>query len=146
MVKHFDHVTVVVEELEESIKFFELLGFVVDKSVEISGGKFAEYMNTEGIDASHVTLVLKGASPRMEIQLLHYHMPRPAADPLIKRLDKLGYNHLCLAVDDIESEVERLTQAGVKLRNEIMTFNQRKLVFFYGPGGITLELAQWLEK
>ena len=145
MVRHFDHVTVVVEELEESIKFFELLGFVVDKSVEISGGIFAEYMNTEGIDASHVTMVLEGASPRMEIQLLHYHAPEPAADSLIERLDKLGYNHVCLAVDDIEKEVKRLTRAGVKLRNEIMTFNQRKLVFFYGPGGITLELAQWLE-
>ena len=145
MVKHFDHVTVVVEELEESIKFFELLGFVVDKSVEISGGKFVDYMSMEGVDASHVTLVLKGASPRMEIQLLHYHAPKPASDPLIERLDKFGYNHLCFAVDDIEEEVKRLTQAGVKLRNEIMTFNQRKLVFFYGPGGITMELAQWLE-
>ena len=144
MVNHFDHVTLVVEELEESVKFFELLGFTVDKSVEISGGKFADYMNTESIAASHVTLVLKGASPRMEIQLLHYHTPEPAADPLIRRLDKLGYNHLCLAVDDIEKEVERLTQAGVKFRNEIMIFNQRKLVFFYGPGGVTMELAQWL--
>lgn len=145
MVKHFDHVTIVVEKLKESIKFFELLGFKVDQSVEISGGRFADYMNTEGIDASHITLVLEGASPRMEIQLLHYHSPEPAADPLIDRLDKFGYKHLCLAVDDIEKEIERLTQAGVKLRNEIMTFNQRKLAFFYGPGGITLELAQWLE-
>ena len=62
--------------MEESIRFFELLGFVVDKSVEISDGRFAEYMNTEGIDASQVRLVLRGAITRMEIQLLHYHAKR----------------------------------------------------------------------
>ncbi len=57
MIKHFDHVTIVVEELDESIKFFELIGFVMDKSMEISGGRFTDYMNMESIDANHVTLV-----------------------------------------------------------------------------------------
>ncbi|MEJ2422262.1 MAG: hypothetical protein P8018_11275 [Acidobacteriota bacterium] len=47
-------------------------------------------------------------------------------------------------MEDIASEVEKLTANGVKTRNEIMEFNNRKLVYLLGPAGITLELAQWI--
>ncbi len=44
MVKHFDHVTVVVRDLEAAKTFFGLLGFELDKSVVISGEVFSDYM------------------------------------------------------------------------------------------------------
>ena len=44
----------------------------------------------------------------------------------------------------IELEVKRLKALGVHFLNEIMEFNSRKLTYFSGPEGITLELAQWL--
>ncbi|HEX7215143.1 MAG TPA: hypothetical protein VF578_13095 [Methylomirabilota bacterium] len=37
----------------------------------------------------------------------------------------------------------RLNAKGVKLRNEIMYFHNRKLVFLSGPEGVTVELSQW---
>jgi len=144
MVKNFDHVTVVVRDLENAIRFFDLFGFRKEKSVVISGGKFGAYMAVHDIEAEHVTLVLADAHPRQEVQLLNYRHPDPIADPNITNLAKVGFNHVCFAVEDIESEVERLTASGVKTRNEIMEFNNRKLVFLYGPEGITVELTQWL--
>ena len=39
MVKNFDHVTVVVRDLENAVRFFDLFGFKEVKSVVISGGK-----------------------------------------------------------------------------------------------------------
>jgi hypothetical protein len=36
-----------------------------------------------------------------------------------------------------------VTAAGVRLRNQPMTFHDRKLVFLEGPEGITVELAEW---
>jgi len=51
---------------------------------------------------------------------------------------------VCFAVDDIEAEVRRLTASGIEMRNQIMQFHDRKLVFISGPEGITLELAQWM--
>jgi len=39
--------------------------------------------------------------------------------------------------------VERLKANGVKFRNEIMDFHSRKLIYFYGPEEVTVELAQW---
>lgn len=143
MVKHFDHVTIVVRDAERAKQFFALLGFEEDKSVVISGEKFANYMGVKGIEAEHVTLSLAHASPRMEVQLLKYRHPDPILDPDIANLHRLGFNHICFAVDDLEAEVRRLTANGVKLRNEIMEFHDRKLVFISGPEGITVELAQW---
>lgn len=56
----------------------------------------------------------------------------------------MGYNHVCLAVDNIEGEVERLKERGVTFLNQTMEFRGKKLTFFSGPEGITIELAQRL--
>ena len=144
MVEHFDHLTVVVRDVEGAKQFFGLLGFKEEKSLVISGGKFGKYMGVHGIEAEHVTMVLTDARPRQEIQLLKYRHPDPIVDPHITDLEKIGFNHICFAVKDIEAEIERLTARGVKTRNEIMEFNNRKLVYLSGPEGITVELAQWL--
>jgi len=144
MVKHVDHITIVVRDMEDAKRFFGLFGFKEDKSVVISGGKFGAYMAVHDIEAEHVTLALEDAHPRQEIQLLKYHRPEPIVDPHITNLAKIGFNHICFAVDDIESEVATLTANGVKARNEIMEFNNRKLIYLYGPEGVTVELAQWL--
>jgi catechol 2,3-dioxygenase-like lactoylglutathione lyase family enzyme len=144
MITHLDHVTVVVEDVARAKEFFGLLGFEEDKNVTISGEKFAQYMNVPGIKAEHHTLVLKGSSPRMEIQLLKYIDPKPIPDPNITTLREVGYNHICFAVDDIESELKRLTDSGIKVRNEIMEFHDRNLVYLVGPEDITVELAEWV--
>ena len=143
MVHHFDHVTVVVRDVDRAIHFFGLLGFVEDKNVVISGQTFADYMGVPGIEAQHVTLVLAGAAPRVEVQLLNYRSPAPAPDPNITNLAKLGFNHVCFAVDDLEAEVARLRAHGIAMRNELMDFHSRKLIFVRGPEGITVELSQW---
>ena len=95
------------------------------------------------IEADHVTLVLENASPRTEIQLLRYRQPEPLPDPHIRDLYKLGVNHICFAVENIEAEVAKLRTNGFKTRNEIMDFHSRKLVFIDGPEGVTIELSQW---
>ena len=94
MIQRFDHVTVVVRDLDQARRFFGLLGF---------------------------------------------------ADSNIERLEKIGFNHVCFAVDDIEAEVARLRAQGVAARNELMEFHSRKLIFLEGPEGITVELSEWQE-
>jgi catechol 2,3-dioxygenase-like lactoylglutathione lyase family enzyme len=143
MVRHFDHLTIVVRDVEQAKAFFASLGFKEAVSVLIKGPVFADYMGVPGIEAEHVTLVLENASPRTEIQLLRYLNPETLPDPHIRDLNKLGLNHVCFAVDDIEAEVGRLRGAGFRTRNEIMDFHARKLVFIEGPEGVTIELSQW---
>lgn len=143
MVKNFDHVTIVTRDVETAKRLFGLLGFREDQSVVISGAQFSEYMGVAGIEAEHVTLVLEGAVPRTEVQLLKYHHPDPLPDAAIRNLAKLGFNHVCFAVDDMDAQLAALTANGVRLRNEVMVFQDRKLVFLEGPEGITIELAEW---
>jgi len=142
MVSHFDHMTVVVRDLEPARRFFGLLGFAHERSVVISGDVFANYMGVDGIEADHVTLVLQGAEPRTEIQLLAYRAPAPVSNPQIEQLNTLGYNHICFAVNDLAADVQRLREAGVETRSEILHFHGRKLVFLRGPEGITVELSE----
>src|SRR5262245_21246505 len=101
MSTHFDHVIVVVRNLEAAKRFFGVLGFREDKSVVVSGEAMASYMGIQGIEADHVTLVLEGATPRTEVQLLRYREPAAIEDPNIRRLNKVGFNHVCFAVDDL---------------------------------------------
>jgi catechol 2,3-dioxygenase-like lactoylglutathione lyase family enzyme len=144
VLKYFDHMTVAVTDLTAARRFFALLDFEEDKAVVISGPVMDQYMGVPGIEADHVTLALKDASPRCEIQLLHYRKPAAARDPGVARLDRIGFNHICFAVSDIDGLIARVTAAGVRLRNEPMVFHDRKLVFLEGPDGIVVELAQWI--
>jgi catechol 2,3-dioxygenase-like lactoylglutathione lyase family enzyme len=141
MVKSFDHVTFVVRDVAAAKQFFALLGFKETQSVVISGKVMDDYMGIKGLEADHITLAIE--NPHAEVQLLHYHHPDVIPDPSIKQLNTLGFNHICFAVDDLEAEIGRLTAAGVRLRNHMLDFHKRKLVFLYGPEDITVELAQW---
>jgi catechol 2,3-dioxygenase-like lactoylglutathione lyase family enzyme len=61
MLKHFDHVTIVVRDVERAKTFFGVLGFKQAISTVIAGEPFASYMGVAGIEAEHVTLVLENA-------------------------------------------------------------------------------------
>jgi catechol 2,3-dioxygenase-like lactoylglutathione lyase family enzyme len=128
MPTHFDHLTIVVRDVDRAKAFFAVLGFKEAISVVIAGEPFASYMGVPCIEAEHVTLVLENATPRTEIQLLRYRHPDPLPDPHIRDLYKLGMNHVCFAVDDIEAEVAKFRAGGFATRNEIMDFHSRKEV------------------
>ena len=143
MIKRFDHVTVCARDLAAAQRFFGLLGFEVDKSVVIAGEPFADYMGVDGIEADHVTMIVPGTEPRFEVQILHYRHPDVLDDPNVARLDKVGFNHICFAVDDAPAMVRHLEANGVEVRGRLAGFHNRLLYFVTGPEGITVELAQW---
>jgi catechol 2,3-dioxygenase-like lactoylglutathione lyase family enzyme len=144
MVKSADHVTLVVRDVEAAMKFFALLGFKDEIDTVISGELLSTYMGIKDIQARHTTLVLQGCDPRFEIQLLHYMNPPILKDPNTTDLHRTGFNHLALRVENLDSEVERLKDAGVVIKNQPVAFHNRKLVFLAGPEDVTIELVQWL--
>lgn len=78
----------------------------------------------------------------MEVQLLRYINPDPLLDPNIEPLCKTGFNHVCLAADDLHAELARLREAGVQTRSDVLDFRGSKLVFLCGPEGICVELSE----
>jgi catechol 2,3-dioxygenase-like lactoylglutathione lyase family enzyme len=147
VIRNPDHVTIAVANAEAAIEFFKLLGFRKQYVAMIDGGPPARYMGMPSMKAQHITLVLDGAEPHFEIQLLEFD-PRPSDDPgeHPTNLRRLGYNHLAFRVDDIGAATDHLTANGVKMLNDEMDYISRRLRFFEGPEGITLELVQWVEK
>ncbi len=139
----FDHMTVVVPDLDEARRFFGLLGFTERLAVMAQGEEIARYMGIEGWEADHVTLALEGATTHQEVQLLRFHHPAPAPDEGAGTLARIGFNHVCFRVDDLDATLAHLAAHGIEPRNEVMDFHDRRLVFLNGPG-IVVELAQWL--
>jgi catechol 2,3-dioxygenase-like lactoylglutathione lyase family enzyme len=139
----FDHVTIAVTELDEAVEFFGVLGFEETMSTVVSGPEMSHYMGIPEWEADHVTLTMKGAPTHQEVQLLRFHHPVVPDNPAESNLARLGYNHICFAVDDLDATLARLAAAGVRTRNSVMIFHDRRLVFLVGPGGVTVELAEW---
>jgi catechol 2,3-dioxygenase-like lactoylglutathione lyase family enzyme len=143
-----DHVTIAVADAAPAIEFFTLLGFRLDHVATIDGGEPAAYMGMPGMKAQHITLVLDGAEPHFEIQLLAFDpTPGPDADPgeHPTNLRRRGYNHLAFRVENIESATAHLVAHGVTLLSDEMDYISRKLRLFEGPEGITLELVEWVD-
>jgi catechol 2,3-dioxygenase-like lactoylglutathione lyase family enzyme len=137
-------VTIVVTDLGEARRFFELLGFEESHNVVVSGEQMSKYMGIPDWEADHVTLVHTGSATHQEVQLLRFHNPRVQVDAETGNLARTGFNHVCFRVDDVDAMIDKLQAAGVGIRNQVMTFHDRRLVFLQGPAGVTIELAQWL--
>ena len=141
-----DHVTIAVVDAPSAIEFFALLGFEEQHVATIDGGAPARYMGMPDMKAQHITLVLVGAEPRFEIQLLEFDPTAPddpGAHPT--NLRRRGYNHLAFRVDDIEAVSTHLVDNGVTMLSDEMDYISRRLRFFEGPEGVTLELVQWVD-
>lgn len=141
----FDHVTVAVRDLDGAIRFFGMLGFEQTAATVVSGEEMSRYMGIPGWEADHVTLALRDAPSHQEVQLLRFHSPELPDRPEEPDLARLGYNHVCFAVDDLDATLARLAAGGVRTRSEIMAFHDRRLVFLVGPSDVTVELAEWTE-
>ena len=146
VVRNPDHVTIAVANAAAAIEFFEVLGFRKQHVATIDDGPPAQYMGMPEMKAQHITLVLEGAEPRFEIQLLEFD-PRPPDDlgEHPTNLRRRGYNHLAFRVDDIGAATSHLVAHGVKMLGDELDYISRRLRFFEGPEGITLELVQWVD-
>ena len=138
----FDHITIVVTVLPEARRFFGLLGFEESIAVVASGERVADYMGIPGWESDHVTLVLTSADVHQEIQLLFFHQPPIVVDDGAGTLNRTGFNHVCFRVNDLAAMLEHLAANGIRPRNEVLDYHDRKLVFLDGPG-VVVELAEW---
>jgi catechol 2,3-dioxygenase-like lactoylglutathione lyase family enzyme len=142
VIERIDHLNIVVSDLDRTKEFFCLLGFIEGIHSELDARFLEKVTGIRGAGGWFVSLHHPGSG--MAIELLKFDTNTlPADDP--GQADRIGYRHLAFAVADIEMTVHRLQEAGVEFLSPIQTWEKtgKKLVYFRGPDGILLELAEY---
>ncbi|MGB5983989.1 MAG: VOC family protein [Desulfobacterales bacterium] len=134
---------IVVSELETATEFFHRLGFTVEHQGILKGDWISSIVNLEDVKASYVQLALENSD--VKIELIKYDSPKSTVSELSSVPNKIGIRHIAFAVKDIETLVSDLKKEGIQFFGDIQTYPEtgKKLVYFYGPDGIILELAQY---
>lgn len=129
---YLDHVAVVVENIEESIKVYEDLGLEFEPDREV-------------VESQGVTTAFASIDENAHIELLE---PYGEDGPIHKYIKKKGpgVHHLCFRVKDVTAKSEELKKNGYILINENPVPGAGGcLVNFIHPkstGGVLIEISQ----
>lgn len=130
-----EHIGIAVKDLETSNKLFAaLLG--------------KEHYKIESVESEGVNTSFFQSGPN-KIELLEATNPD---SPIAKFIEKKGegIHHIAFAVDDIEAEIQRLTDEGFQLINKTPKKGaDNKLVVFLHPkstNGVLVELCQEIKE
>jgi methylmalonyl-CoA/ethylmalonyl-CoA epimerase len=125
-----DHIGIAVKSLEESVKFYEMLGLKAAGTEEVAEQKV------------RVAFIPTGDS---EIELLESTAPD---GPIARHIEKNGegLQHVALRVDNIEAALAELKEKGVRLIDEKPRYGAggARIAFIHpkSTGGILLELSE----
>ncbi len=143
MLKKINHVNIVVSNLDKAKTFFIQLGFTVGDESDLSGEWISDIVGLKNVNARYATLALPGTETNLE--LIEYKSPKSTQDPDMHKANQIGFRHIAFEVENIEDVVCRLKDKGIKFISPIQTYPKtgKRLVYFWGPDNILLELAQY---
>ncbi|RKX34824.1 MAG: hypothetical protein DRP71_05810 [Verrucomicrobia bacterium] len=141
-----DHINIVVRDLEGAIQFFRHLGFEVGDEADLSGDWISDVVGLKEVSARYARL--SSTTSSVQIELIAYRHPPSPEPPDIAQANRIGYRHIAFQVDNIDSEVERLTAAGVHFLSPVHTYPRtgKQIVYGRGPENILIELAQYADR
>jgi catechol 2,3-dioxygenase-like lactoylglutathione lyase family enzyme len=143
MLKKINHINMVVSNLDEAKSFFIQLGFIIGDESELSGEWISSIVDLPNVVARYATLKLPGTETNLE--LIEYTSPPSERDLNMGKANQMGFRHIAFEVGNIDDMVQDLKDKGIKFISSIHTYPKtgKRLVYFWGPDGILLELAQY---
>ena len=146
LLQKIDHINIVVKDLERAKEFFMSLGFELHDHARLKGDWISQIVGLEDVDAEYVRLALPGDS--MFLELICFKNPPINEIDNPDKANTQGFRHLAFQVNDIERTVAALQESGVEPLSPIQEFTKtgKKLVYFQGPEGVLLELAQYCSR
>ena len=139
----FDHVGVIVEDLDAAEEFFVTLGFESDGRMLVDGEVVDRINGLEGVRAELVMVRTPDRTGCLE--LIRYHSPDSGGSVRQEPPNRLGYRHVAIEVSDVDGTVERLGELGYGPVGEVQDYGTSyRLVYVRGPEGIIVELAEKL--
>lgn len=151
MVKHVDHINIVVSDMARSVRFYtELLGLKETQRAHLEGNWIEAIVGLPGVSADVVYVQPDGGGPRIE--LIRYHAPAGVHLPETALPNTVGLRHIAFQVEDMGSMYTRLCDAGVEFVGPPVVVptgvvehddGQKSLCYFRDPDGVVLELAAY---
>src|SRR5215208_6295565 len=135
----FDHVGVVVDDLDAVAAFFLALGFERKGGTLVEGEVVDKINGLDGVRADVVMVRTPDGSGTLE--LVKYHAPadRQGAQPL--PANRLGFRHIAVEVDDLNTIVDGFRAKGFDTVGEVCDYgNVYRLCYVRGPEGLIIEL------
>jgi methylmalonyl-CoA/ethylmalonyl-CoA epimerase len=135
MIKKISHIAIVVPELDDALEFWvDILGLPLEH---------VEHVPDQDVDVAFLP------SGESEIELLEPLNQEGGVARFMKKRGP-GMHHICFEVDDIETMLRKMKEAGVPLINEEPTIGTggKKIAFVHpkGTGGVLVELYELTEE
>jgi catechol 2,3-dioxygenase-like lactoylglutathione lyase family enzyme len=143
-IQRMDHVSVVVDDLDEAIAFFVDLGLELEGRSPIEGPGVDLLNGLDGVRAEIAMVRTSDGVGRLE--LTKFHAPAVvSAEPRNALGNTLGLRSVMFAVDDVDAIVADLQARGGELVGEVVQYeNSYRLCYVRGPEGIIVALAEEL--
>ena len=143
-VSNFVHVGLVVEDLDEMVRFLVLLGFNCGDPGVFSGEWIDRIIGLENVTVEVVMARAPDGSDMFEV--VRFHSPSVGAQEPAPAANRPGLRHIAFTVDDVRGVVDRVREAGWDTVGEIVNYqNMFLLCYVRGSEGLIVELAERLD-
>lgn len=138
----FDHVGVIVDDLDAVADFFLGLGFEREGRGQVEGETVDKINGLDGVRAEMIFVRTPDGSGKLE--LIKYHAPADTMGAQPLPLNRQGFRHICIEVNDLKTIVDGLREKGFDTVGEVRDFVEYsyRLCFVRGPEGLIVELAE----
>lgn len=143
----FDHVGVVVDDLDAVAAFFLDLGFESEGRWQVEGETVDKINGLDGVRAEVMMVRTPDGSGKLE--LVKYHAPADTTDNMDDKgayplpANRLGFRHIAIEVNDLNTIVTGLRGKGFDTVGEARDYEDSyRLCYVRGPEGMIVELAE----
>jgi len=137
----FDHVGVVVDDLDAVTAFFLDLGFESEGSWLVEGETVDKINGLEGVRAQVAMVRTPDGSGKLE--LVKYLAPADDEGARPWPANRLGFRHICIEVEDLNTIVDGLGDKGFDTVGEVRDYGDTyRLCYLRGPEGLIVEFAE----
>ncbi|HKP92151.1 MAG TPA: VOC family protein [Thermoleophilaceae bacterium] len=140
----FVHIGLVVEDLDETVRFLSLLGFDCGEPA-VHGGEWIDRII--GLENATVEVVMaRGPDGGDVFEVVRFRSPSASAEERAPAANRPGLRHVAFKVDDVRGVVDRVREAGWETVGEIVDYEGTFLLCYVrGPEGLIVELAERLD-
>lgn len=142
-VTEFVHIGLVVEDLDETVRFLELLGFACGKPAQYGGDWIEQIIGVD--DPSIEVVMVQGPDGKDVFEVVCFHSPPASAGSEAPAANLPGLRHVAFQVNDLRGVVDQVRAGGWDTVGEIVNYEDVYLLCYVrGPEGLIVELAEKL--